>query len=143
MRKQFLATILIILGFSTFALASDMRSKSAEAANAYIISPHDGETVGEQFTVRFGLSGMGVAPAGVDKKNSGHHHLLIDTDITSVNLAQPLPASDTVKHFGGGQTETVLKLAPGKHTLQLLLGNYLHIPHDKPVVSKKISITVK
>ena len=85
---------------------------------------------------------MGVAPAGIDLPNTGHHHLLIDVDKLP-NLNLPVPADDNHKHYGKGQTETTLKLAPGKHTLQLLLGNYLHIPHDKPVMSKKITVTVK
>jgi hypothetical protein len=118
------------------------KSKSPEGAMAYIISPLDGETVGSTFTVRFGLKGMGVAPAGVMKENTGHHHLLIDVDeMPDMNF--PLPATDNVKHFGGGQTETVLTLEPGKHTLQLILGDYLHIPHDPAIVSKKITIHVQ
>ena len=113
---------------------------SPENANAYIISPANGETVTKTFTVKFGLQGMGVAPAGIDKKNTGHHHLLID--------AKKLPAMNTpmgsnVKHFGGGQTETKVTLTPGTHTLQLVLGDKSHIPHSPPVVSKKVTITVK
>jgi len=92
--------------------------------------------------VVFGLKNIGVAPAGIDKKNTGHHHLLIDTDELP-DLTKPLPATDKIKHFGGGQTETEITLSPGKHTLQLLLGNYAHIPHSKPVISKKITITVE
>lgn len=118
------------------------RSPSPEGAEAYIISPKDGEVVGKEFKVVFGLKGMGVAPAGIDLPNTGHHHLLIDVDKLP-NLNLPVPADDNHKHYGKGQTETTLKLAPGKHTLQLLLGNYLHIPHDKPVMSKKITVTVK
>ena len=85
---------------------------------------------------------MGVAPAGADLKNTGHHHLLIDVNELP-DMAKPLPATTEVKHFGGGQTETLLTLTPGTHTLQLLLGNHVHIPHDPPVLSKKITITVK
>ena len=87
---------------------------------------------------------MGVAPAGVNVKNTGHHHLLIDLpgDILP-ELTQPLPANDHVKHFGKGQTQTTIKLEPGQHTLQLLVGNFLHIPHDKPVLSEKILVQVK
>ena len=90
----------------------------------------------------FGLKGMGVAPAGVTLANTGHHHLLIDVD-TAPDMNVPLPATDNIKHFGGGQTETELTLPPGKHTLQLVLGEALHIPHEKPIVSPKITITVK
>jgi hypothetical protein len=86
---------------------------------------------------------MGVAPAGIQFDNSGHHHLLIDTDLPE-DLSKPLPAVENkVVHFGKGQTETTITLAPGKHTLQLVLGDYLHIPHSPPVVSKKVTITVK
>ena len=85
---------------------------------------------------------MGVAPAGVIKENTGHHHLLIDVK-EMPDFSLPLPATDNIKHFGGGQTETDLTLPAGKHTLQLVLGDHLHIPHDKPVVSEKITITVK
>lgn len=117
-------------------------SEAPADAKVYIISPKDGETVGKTFKVQFGLSGMGVAPAGVDKKGTGHHHLLIDVD-EMPDMTKPLPASDRVIHFGGGQTETEVTLPPGKHTLQLVMGNYLHIPFKKPVVSKKITIVVK
>jgi hypothetical protein len=95
--------------------------------------------------VRFGLSGMGVAPAGVeDKANTGHHHLIIDAPAPSGEaLNEPIPADDHHKHFGGGQTETSVELAPGSHTLQLVLGDWSHIPHNPPVMSEKITITVK
>ena len=114
---------------------------SAQAAEVYFIEPHDGATVSNPVKVVFGLKGMGVAPAGIDKENTGHHHLLIDTDLP--DLKAPIPADDNHKHFGGGQTETEIELAPGEHTLQLLLGNFSHIPHDPPVMSEKITITVK
>ena len=116
--------------------------KSVSPANAevYIISPKDGETVPATFTVKFGLKGMGVAPAGTDKANTGHHHLLVDYEgLPDANM----PMGKDVKHFGGGQTETELTLAPGKHTLQLILGDKSHVPHDPVVVSDKITITVK
>ncbi len=118
------------------------RSSRPEAAEVYIISPKDGEVVGEEFTVVFGLKGMGIAPAGVDLPDTGHHHLLVDVEnLPKMDL--PIPADKNHLHFGKGQTETKLKLTPGTHTLQLLLGNFLHIPHDKEVISKKITITVK
>ena len=94
------------------------------------------------FTVQFGLKGMGVAPAGVKFENTGHHHLLIDTDVPA-DANAPLPTSDNVRHFGKGQTEASIELKPGKHTLQLVLGDQNHIPHNPPVMSKKITITVK
>jgi hypothetical protein len=117
-------------------------SKPATGAEVYFIAPKDGATVGREVTVRFGLKGMGVAPAGVDKEHTGHHHLLVD--VTELPPAgQPIPKDEHHLHFGGGQTETVLKLAPGTHTLQLELGDASHVPFDPPVVSKRITIHVK
>jgi hypothetical protein len=110
-------------------------------AEVYFVTPHDGDKVSGEFTVSFGLRGMGVAPAGVEKDNTGHHHLLINVD-SLPPLDTPLPSTDQVRHFGGGQTETTLILPAGKHTLQLLLGNHSHIPHNPPVMSEKITITV-
>ena len=118
------------------------RTASPPGAEVYIISPKDGATVHSPVHVQFGLKGMGVAPAGVKFENTGHHHLLIDTDAPT-DLSAPLPATDKVVHFGKGQTETTLTtLTPGKHTLQLLLADQNHIPHNPPVISKKITITV-
>jgi hypothetical protein len=117
------------------------RTPSPAGAEAYIISPKDGAKVHGPVLVQFGLKGMGIAPAGVKMENTGHHHLLIDTEAPA-DLGAPLPASDKIMHFGKGQTETTLHLPPGKHTLQLLLGDQNHIPHNPPVMSKKITITV-
>jgi hypothetical protein len=125
---------------ATASFAQD-RMVSPADAQVYIISPKDGAKVSSPVTVQFGLKGMGVAPAGVKIENTGHHHLLIDTDAPT-DLSQPLPASEKVVHFGKGQTETQVKLTPGKHTLQLLLGDSTHVPHNPPVISKKITITV-
>ena len=109
-------------------------------ASVYIISPADGETVPETFKVQFGLSGMGVAPAGVDLPKTGHHHLLIDMK----ELPPPgQPMGKNVKHFGGGQTETEITLPPGQHTLQLMLGDKNHVPFDPLVVSDRITINVE
>ena len=124
------------------AVYAQERTPSPAGAEVYIISPKDGATVKSPVTVVFGLKGMGIAPAGVKFENSGHHHLLIDTAVPS-DLNAPLPTSDQVKHFGKGQTETSIELAPGKHTLQLVLGDEKHTPHNPPVESKKITITVK
>lgn len=130
-----------LLGMSSFAYGESLPvSTSPEGASVYIISPANGETVNKIVTVKFGLQGMGVSPAGLDKPKTGHHHLLVD--------GKKLPAFDKplgseVMHFGGGQTEKTIELSKGKHTLQLILGNYLHIPHNPPVVSEIITIIVK
>lgn len=118
------------------------RGKGSTTSQALYYLPKDGEKVPQTFTVRFGLSGMGVAPAGVQRDNTGHHHLLIDVD-DMPDLSKPLPATDKIIHFGGGQTETQVTLPPGKHTLQLVLGNYMHVPHENPIVSKKITVVVE
>ncbi|MEL7331936.1 MAG: DUF4399 domain-containing protein [Cyanobacteria bacterium J06560_2] len=138
----FFTVLSITLATAPRALAANNLSHADEAAYTYLIAPSDGQTVPEKFTVKFGLSGMGVAPAGIDKDGTGHHHLLIDVDQLP-SLDEPLAATTNIRHFGGGQTETTLELAPGQHTLQLLLGNYTHIPHDNPVLSEKIEITVE
>ena len=133
--------LLALLAFTT--VVAQERTPSPPNAEVYIISPTDGATVSNPVTVRFGLKGMGVAPAGIQFENSGHHHLLIDTEVPQ-DLSKPLPAVENkVIHFGKGQTETTLTLPPGKHTLQLVLGDHLHIPHAPPVISKKVTITVK
>ena len=116
------------------------RSERPAGAQVYLISPADGETVTSPVIVRFGLDGMGVAPAGVAMQATGHHHLLIDVDPPSPDL--PIPKNDHYRHFGNGQTEVTLELSPGKHTLQLMLGDHMHVPHDPPVVSRKITINV-
>jgi hypothetical protein len=118
------------------------RTAATAGAELYFIAPADGAVVDKTFTVRFGLKGMGVAPAGVTTDKTGHHHLLIDvTEMPAMD--QPLPNDDKHKHFGGGQTETTLTLPPGKHTLQLVLGDALHIPFNPPILSPKITVTVK
>lgn len=117
-------------------------TRAPAGASAYIISPKDGATVPQSFTVRFGLKGMGVAPAGVDKAGTGHHHLLVDVKELPA-AGQPIPSDARHIHFGGGQTQTTLKLAPGTHTLQLELGDAHHVPFDPPLVSKRITVHVK
>ena len=124
------------------ATAEGLVSKAPADAQVYFIEPQDGAVIEGPVKVVFGLESMGVAPAGVDRDNTGHHHLLIDVE-EMPDMSQPLPASEHVKHFGGGQTETTLDLEPGTHTLQLLVGNYVHVPHQQPVISKKITIEVK
>ncbi|HEY1313726.1 MAG TPA: DUF4399 domain-containing protein [Steroidobacteraceae bacterium] len=140
-----MSRLLLALGVALicgFAVAQD-RSPPAANAEVYIIAPHNGATVHGPVTVRFGLKGMGVAPAGVKFDNTGHHHLLVDMDLSEVKLDEPLPATDKLLHFGKGQTETTLNLAPGKHTLELVFADYLHKSFDPPLHSKKITITVE
>jgi uncharacterized protein DUF4399 len=137
-----IATPVIALALAASAVVAQERTSSPAGAEVYIISPKDGATVKSPVTVVFGLKGMGVAPAGMKFENSGHHHLLIDTDLPA-DMGVPLPTTDHVKHFGKGQTESSVELAPGKHTLQLVLGDQNHTPHNPPVVSKKITINVK
>jgi hypothetical protein len=117
------------------------RTASPAGAACYIISPTDGAVVSSPVTVTFGLQGMGVAPSGVDKPMTGHHHLIIDAPLPAGDV--PVPKDANHRHFGGGQTEVTIDLPPGKHTLQLLLGDHLHMPHDPPVASEIITITVK
>jgi hypothetical protein len=141
MSKRLFMLLLPAFAIAT-ALAADLpRSKSPADVLLYIVSPQDGETVSSPVTIRFGLRGMGIAPAGVAMENTGHHHLLIDAELPALNL--PIPADANHVHFGKGQTEAAITLAPGRHRLQLLLADHLHIPHDPPVTSKPITITVQ
>lgn len=135
MRKLTLLTLLLLCGGAGAA------TPAPGDAHAYIIYPRDGATVQSPVTVVFGLVNMGVAPAGVDKADTGHHHLLIDAGPPPPG--QPIPSNDHYRHFGGGQTQTTLELAPGTHTLQLLLGDMNHVPHDPPVMSERITIQVE
>lgn len=132
----------VLIAATLAQLPALAREPSPAGAEVYIVAPKDGATIKGPVTVVFGLKGMGVAPAGIKLENTGHHHLLIDSDPPS-DLSQPLPATEKVLHFGKGQTETTLTLAPGKHTLQLVLGDWLHIPHEPAIVSRKITITVE
>ena len=129
-----------LVAFAGIANA-EMRTSSPEGAAVYIISPAHGQVVSSPVTVVFGTSGMGVAPAGVDQEMTGHHHLIIDEELPAMD--EPIPADDNYRHFGGGQTQVTLELPPGVHTLQLLMGDHDHIPHDPPVMSERISITVR
>ncbi|TYC53139.1 DUF4399 domain-containing protein [Marinobacter sp. BW6] len=142
MNRIAITLALALLTAPVAVFAESMMSEAPANAGVYFVQPTDGATVEQTFKVVFGLRNMGVAPAGVEKSGTGHHHLLIDTEVPS-DLSKPLPATDQVKHFGGGQTETEITLSPGKHTLQLLLGNHMHVPHNPPVVSEKITVTVE
>lgn len=118
------------------------RKPAPAGATAYIIEPVDGARVTSPVRVVFGLKGIGVAPAGVDRNDAGHHHLLVDTGMPA-NLGVPIPNDEQHRHFGGGQTEVELTLTPGRHTLQMLLGDHLHIPHDPPIASSVVTIEVQ
>jgi len=141
--KNYLFNILIFLLsiFFLIPLNAVQKSSSPDKAMLYIISPQDGDTVTSPVKVIFGLKGMGVAPAGIKMKNTGHHHLLIDlAQLPDINL--PIPSDEHHRHFGKGQTEALIELDKGEHTLQLILGDHLHIPHEPPIISKKIRIKV-
>ena len=141
--KNYLFNILIFLLsiFFLIPLSAVEKSSSPDKAMLYIISPQDGDTVTSPVKVIFGLNGMGVAPAGIKMKNTGHHHLLIDlAQLPDINL--PIPSDDHHRHFGKGQTETFIELDKGEHTLQLILGDHMHVPHEPPIISKKIRIKV-
>ncbi|MES1989539.1 MAG: DUF4399 domain-containing protein [Pseudomonadota bacterium] len=139
-----LAASLIASAFGFAAQAEETASPWPAGAAPYIISPANGATVKSPVKVVFGLHGLGVAPAGVEKPKTGHHHLLIDTKApTGEELDFAIPMDDQHKHFGGGQTEATIELAPGKHTLQLIMGDAAHIAHHPPLVSDVITITVE
>ncbi len=133
-----LAGSLVIAGI---ALAQIARTPSPKDAGVYFVTLEDTETVRSPVLVHFGLRGMGVAPAGADLPNTGHHHLIIDAPPPALDL--PLPADEQHRHFGGGQTEVELTLPPGEHTLQLVLADKIHLPHDPPILSEVIAIRVK
>lgn len=148
MKLKILALAAIVACGAQGALAGGETPSNPDAA-LYFVNLSDGETVASPVTVVFGLRGMGVAPAGVEKEMTGHHHLLINRpplgegEDGAEELANGLPADENHVHFGGGQTETTLELPPGEHTLQLVLGDYAHVPHATPIVSEVITITVE
>lgn len=142
MKHAILAAVAILgLVASPGAASDDMRSPSPIGATASILSPADGAEIEGPVTVIFSLDGMGIAPAGVEKANTGHHHLLINRDLPT--LDEPLATDDTLIHFGGGQTQAILDLAPGSYSLRLVLGDHNHIPHDPPVISQPVTIRVR
>ncbi|WP_295882256.1 DUF4399 domain-containing protein [uncultured Thiohalocapsa sp.] len=135
-----IAFALPLIALTAAAGMADAGTSRPEGARAYIISPAHGETVDQTFVVRFGLKGMGVAPAGCDMANTGHHHLLIDND----ELPPPgEPMGGDIRHFGNGETQAEITLPPGEHTLLLILGDKDHVPHSPPVMSEQISVTVE
>ncbi len=126
--RLFLTILLTLISINVFS------------EKVYFINLEDGDELKSPFLVQFGLSGKGIAPAGIDVDNTGHHHLLINQN--EINYSMPIPSSDQHLHFGLGQTETMLNLPLGKHKLQLVLGDKFHIPHDPPLISEIIEITV-
>ena len=130
-------TMKSILFLISFLITSSVFAE----ARVYFINLEDGDEVESPFLIQFGLSEMGIAPAGIDRENTGHHHLLIN--VKDLDFSKPIPASKNHIHFGGGQTESLVELPPGDYRLQLVLGDMTHTPHTPPVVSKPINITVK
>ncbi|MFW5832986.1 MAG: DUF4399 domain-containing protein [Pseudomonadota bacterium] len=136
----------LVVGAAALVLASPawaFRTPAPEGARVYIVSPEIGATVSNPVTVIFGLEGMGVAPAGVEQERTGHHHLIIDVEPSEVDMSAPLPADDQHLHFGGGQTQMTRELPSGTHRVWLLLGDHNHIPHDPPIMSEIVTITVE
>ena len=129
-----LMKILLIIStiFATFSVSANPK--------VYFINLEDGDRVESPFLIQFGLSGMGVAPAGTDRANTGHHHLLIN--VNEIDLSKPIPSSSSHIHFGGGQTESLIDLIPGDYSMQLVLGDMTHTPHNPPIISQRINITV-
>ena len=138
-----LKATLALMTVWALASAAVAQTPSPPGAKVYIINLNDGAKVKSPFLVQFGLTDMGVAPAGVEKPDTGHHHLLIDTRLTAEQMKSAIPADDAHKHFGAGQTETMVTLPKGKHTLQLVFADWSHIPHAPPVMSKPITVRVR
>ncbi len=132
MSKRYIYLLVALIAFPQFI---------ASETSVYFINIKDGDALESPVFIQFGLSGKGVAPAGIAMENTGHHHLLINVD--DLDLSKPIPSSKNHLHFGGGQTETTINLASGEHVLQLVLGDMYHIPHSKPLISEKITISVK
>jgi hypothetical protein len=143
-RSALIAGLGLLLLAENGALAQSADSHWPAGAKVFFVEPKDGATIEGPVKVTMGAQGIEIAPAGTDKPGTGHHHILIDSDVPKGEQAlHPLPATDQIKHFGKGQTEAWLQLAPGQHTLQLLTGDGNHIPYDPPLASDKITITVK
>ena len=130
---KFMKIFLIISAFfATFSISAYHK--------VYFINLEDGDRLESPFLIQFGLSGMGIAPAGTDRANTGHHHLLIN--VNEIDLSKPIPSSSSHIHFGGGQTESLIDLMPGDYSMQLVLGDMTHTPHNPPIISQRINITV-
>ena len=130
---KFMKIFLIISAFfATFSISANPK--------VYFINLEDGDRLESPFLIQFGLSGMGIAPAGTGRANTGHHHLLIN--VNEIDLSKPIPSSSSHIHFGGGQTESLIDLMPGDYSMQLVLGDMTHTPHNPPIISQRINITV-
>lgn len=140
------AALIAVPGFAladSHAHGAAERIAAPEGASVYLIGLEDGATVSNPVTLRFGARGIGIAPAGVEWDNTGHHHLIINVDPADIDYSEGLPATDNIRHFGGGQTEVTLDLPTGTHTMWLLMGDWTHTPHEPPVMSEPISVTVQ
>ena len=133
----------LLLALAGIPAAATAQTAAPPNASAYFINVKDGDTVTSPFKVQFGLTGMGIAPAGVERPNTGHHHLLVDTTLSPEELKQPIAMDAKHLHFGGGQSEAMVTLPPGQHRLQLGLGDWSHVPFNPPILSPVITITVR
>lgn len=140
-RRPAIAVMAAALALPALALAQSM--PAPEGAEVYFITPADGATVANPVTVQFGLRGMGIAPAGAEWDDTGHHHLILNLDPSDIAMDESLPATENIVHFGGGQSEATLDLPTGTHTMWLLVGDHTHTPHDPPVMSERITVTVE
>lgn len=146
---RFAATTVAIAAALAAGQAAAQATPSLEGTTVYFVNLEDGDTVSGPVTIIFGLDGMGIAPAGVEWPDTGHHHILLnrapflESELGDEELELNIPADENHRHFGGGQTQTTLELEPGEHTLQLVLGDHDHIPHDPPIYSERITITVE
>jgi len=129
---KFMKIFFIFAFFAAFSISANPK--------VYFINLEDGDRLESPFLIQFGLSGMGIAPAGTDRANTGHHHLLIN--VNEIDLSKPIPSSSSHIHFGGGQTESLIDLMPGDYSMQLVLGDMTHTPHNPPIISQRINITV-
>jgi hypothetical protein len=134
--------LICIILFFVSPLSSNDGQHSNKNKRVFFVNLSDGEFVTSPVTVQFGINGMNIVPAGIKKPMSGHHHLLINLE-NLPDMTMPIPADKNHLHFGKGQTETIIELPKGKHSLQLLLGNYMHVPHEVPLLSEKIVIIVE
>jgi len=143
MGLRFLSSLAALAMLASLPTVLSAQTASPPGAMVYIISPKDGETVTGPFKVQFGLTGMGIAPVGVQTNNTGHHHLIVDAKLSDEELKRPIAVDAQHVHFGGGQTEAMVTLPPGRHTLQLVLGDHAHTPHNPPVMSQVVTVTVR